>query len=226
MKDTILISPSLLAADFSRLAEEIAGIESAADYLHLDVMDGHFVPNMSIGPAVISSLRSVSDLIFDVHLMISDPEKYADAFIDAGADIVTFHIEACPDPRPVIEKIRGRGRHAGLAISPDTPAEAVFPYLGEVDMILVMTVYPGFGGQKLIGDTIPKITEIRREAEARGLDTDIEVDGGIGDGNVALLSAAGANVIVAGSSVFRSHDPSDAVDRLREAAESVPYVHY
>ncbi|MBQ7591560.1 MAG: ribulose-phosphate 3-epimerase [Clostridia bacterium] len=226
MKDTILISPSLLAADFSRLAEEIAGIESAADYLHLDVMDGHFVPNMSIGPAVISSLRSVSDLIFDVHLMISDPGKYADAFIDAGADIITFHIEACPDPRPVIEKIRGRGRHAGLAISPDTPAEAVFPYLGEVGMILVMTVYPGFGGQKLIKDTIPKITQIRREAEARGLDTDIEVDGGIGDGNVALLSAAGANVIVAGSSVFRSHDPEDAVGRLREAAESAPYVHY
>ncbi|MCQ2428054.1 MAG: ribulose-phosphate 3-epimerase [Clostridia bacterium] len=222
----ILIYPSLFAADFSKLAEEISRIEFSADYLHLDVMDGVFVPNLSMGPNVIKDIRKRSDLIFDVHLMISDPFKYVDEFIAAGADIITFHLEAVSDPVPLISHIKASGKHVGIAISPDTPAEAVFPYLDSVDMILVMTVYPGFGGQKMIPEMTTKIADIRHEINKRGLEIDIEVDGGIGIGNVGLLTTAGANVIVAGSAVFKAEDASGVIEDIRDAAESAPYSEF
>jgi len=189
-------------------------------------MDGNFVPNLSMGPNVIKDIRKHSGLIFDVHLMISEPEKFVDEFIDAGADIITFHLEAVADPAPLISHIKASGKHVGIAISPDTPAEAVFPYLESVSMVLVMTVYPGFGGQKLIPSMTTKIADIRHEANKRGLDLDIEVDGGIGIGNVGLLSTAGANVIVAGSAVFKAEDASGVVEDIRDAAESAPYSEF
>jgi len=200
-----ILSPSILAADFSRLGEQIKQVEEAgARYLHIDVMDGVFVPDISYGMPVIRSLRKCTDLFFDVHLMIERPEKYIRRFAECGADLINIHIEAKGDIMGILEEIRRLGKKTGITIKPETPSAAVEPYLGSVDMVLVMTVEPGFGGQKLIPECLDKVSEIRHMAEQRHLDMDIEVDGGITVENVGRAVAAGANVIVAGSAVFKN----------------------
>ncbi|MCR5404881.1 MAG: ribulose-phosphate 3-epimerase [Butyrivibrio sp.] len=198
-----ILSPSILAADFKILGKQIGEADKAgAQYLHIDVMDGVFVPSISFGLPVIRSIRSATDRVFDVHLMIVDPIRYIKDFVDAGADIITFHLEAAKDPMAVIDEIHKYGKKAGLSIKPQTKAEALLPYLGKADMILVMTVEPGFGGQKLIPSTLEKVKRVRSLLAERGFDTDIQVDGGITIGNLKEVIGCGANVIVAGSSIF------------------------
>ncbi|MBR6939291.1 MAG: ribulose-phosphate 3-epimerase [Clostridia bacterium] len=216
----IKISPSVLASDFSRLGDEAERMEKCgADWLHLDVMDGHFVSNISFGAPVIASIRGRVKLPFDVHLMISEPLRYIDDFAKAGADIITFHIESDSGADETVEKIHSLGIKAGISIKPATPASAVFPYLGKADMILVMTVEPGFGGQSFMFETMDKVSEIRREADRLGIDIDIQVDGGINDKTVVTAAQAGANVFVAGSAVFRAENAADAIMTLRKNAE-------
>ena len=215
----IRIAPSILSCDFARLGEEAAAVrEAGADWLHVDVMDGHFVPNISIGLPVVSSLRKKTDLPLDVHLMISDPLTYAPQFCDAGADIVVFHLESESDPQAVLDAIRRKGKKAGVSIKPQTPAEAVFPYLSQLDMVLVMTVEPGFGGQKFMSDMCPKIAAVRAECSRLGITMDIEVDGGIDNNTISQAANAGANVFVAGSALFGKPDYLSAVRALRENA--------
>lgn len=215
----IKISPSVLACDFARLGEEAAAMERAgADMLHLDIMDGHFVPNISFGAPVIEKLRKAATLPFDVHLMISDPLRYAGDFAAAGADIITFHVEAESDVSATIARIHACGAKSGLVLKPATPAEAVFPYLDDIAMVLVMTVEPGFGGQKFMADICPKITLLRQEIDRRNLAVDLEVDGGIGLETAGQVVAAGANVLVAGSSLFSAPDYAAAIRELRRAA--------
>ena len=220
----LIISPSVLAADFSKLAEDVAKVEKAgAEYLHLDVMDGIFVPNISFGAPVISSLRKHSKMVFDVHLMITDPIRYIDDFVKAGADIITIHYESCDDPLSVVRYIHSKGVKAAVSIKPATSPEVLFPMLSELDMVLVMTVEPGFGGQKLIPETVDKVRVIRKYANERGVKLDIEVDGGIGADNLGMLTEAGANVIVAGSAIFKAEDPDAVIMAMRENAEAHPY---
>ena len=212
----IKISPSLLASNFSILSKEIKDIEdSGADMLHIDVMDGVFVTNISFGFPIIDSIRSLTDMVFDTHLMITKPERYIERFIDAGSDIVTFHIEATDKVEDCLDMIRNRGKRAGLSIKPGTPAEVVYPYLEKCDMILVMTVEPGYGGQALIPETLDKVRAIRAYISERGYDIDIQVDGGIKPENAKATIEAGANILVAGSSVFKAQDRRAAVDALR-----------
>ena len=210
------ISPSVLACDFSKLGDEVTEIERAgAEMAHLDVMDGMFVPNMSFGFPVIECVRKKTAIVFDVHLMIDKPERYIDRFIDAGADIVTFHVEATDVPEECLKMIRSRGKLAAISVKPKTPVEAIYPYLEMCDMVLVMTVEPGFGGQSLIPETLEKVKTLKAEIEKRGLNIDIQVDGGINDKNCRDAVAAGANVLVAGSAVFKAADRRAAIDALR-----------
>lgn len=215
------LSPSMLSADFGILNEQLKQIETAgAQYLHIDVMDGVFVPNISFGAPVYKTIRKSTDMVFDVHLMITDPIRYIDDFVKAGADIVNFHVEATDDPMAVIEKIKSYGVKTGITIKPKTPVSAIEPYLGLVDLVLVMTVEPGFGGQKLMPDCLKKVTELKELRDKNGYKYEIEADGGIGSGNVREVLEAGTDVIVAGSAVFGAEDihkaAKDMLDIIRE----------
>lgn len=212
----IKVSPSVLASDFSNLSGEIKKIElSGADYIHLDVMDGVFVPNITFGAPVIKALRKHTDMVFDVHLMIVEPQRYIKDFVDAGADIITFHYESCDCHEEIIDMIHSYGVKASISIKPDTPASVLKPFIDKLDMILVMTVEPGYGGQKFIQKTVDSIKECRAMIEASGRDIEIEVDGGIYAENVNVPISAGANVIVAGSAFFKSNDFKQTVIELR-----------
>lgn len=215
---SLKIAPSLLAADFGRLAEQVALVEAAgADYLHLDIMDGHFVPNLTIGPGVVAALRKVSRLVFDVHLMLDRPQDFVEPFAAAGADLITVHVEACRHLHRVIQAIKGLGCRAGAAVNPATSLAGLEEILPEVDLVLLMSVNPGFGGQQFIPSVVPKIARLRKLLSDRGLKCELQVDGGINAANAREVVAAGADVLVAGTSVFRSPDPAEAIRQLRNA---------
>ncbi len=213
------IAPSILSAAFERLGEELEAVEQAgADWVHVDVMDGHFVPNITIGPLVVEAVKRSTRLPLDVHLMIEQPERYVEAFALAGADTVGVHVETCPHLHRTIAQIREAGARACVALNPSTPATAVEPILGDVDQILVMTVNPGFGGQRFIQSMLPKIETIRGWIDARSLDVDLEVDGGVNTETILAAASAGADVFVAGTAVFGADDYAEAIAALRDKA--------
>ncbi len=213
----IKLSPSILSADFMKLGEEIKILErEKIPYIHIDVMDGHFVPNISMGFPIVDSIRKETELILDVHLMIDNPEKYIDNFAKAGADIINFHFESASNPEKIIEQIKATGKKCGITISPDTPAEKLFGLIELVDMVLVMSVYPGFGGQKLIKSSLDKIRIIYDYIKKNNLNTDIEIDGGVKMDNVREVLEAGVNVVVVGSSIFKAENIALEVEHFND----------
>lgn len=216
----IKIAPSILSADFARLGEEIKDVEmGGADYIHVDVMDGHFVPNITIGPLIVEAVRPMTDLPLDVHLMISNPDAYIEAFAKAGADIITVHAEACPHLHRTIQLIRSYGIKAGVVLNPSTPADVLEYVIKDIDMVLLMTVNPGFGGQSFIEAVVPKIRRVREMVTSAGVDVDIEVDGGVNPEIARICAQAGANVLVAGSAIYNEKDRAAAIAAIRAAAE-------
>ena len=210
------IAPSILSADFSRLGEEIKAVEKAgADLIHVDVMDGHYVPNITIGPGVVSSLRKTTSLPFDVHLMIEDPDRYIDAFVDAGSNIITVHAEAVIHLHRTVQIIKGKGVRVGVSLNPSTPLACVEEILPDIDLLLIMTVNPGFGGQKFISGMLPKIRKARELAQTRGLKMAIEVDGGVTAENIGALAEAGADIFVAGAAIFGSPSYGEMIGRMK-----------
>jgi len=213
----VKLAPSILSADFSQLAAEVERVTPEADLLHVDVMDGHFVPNLTIGPPVVKSLRPRTDLYLDCHLMVDNPGELLDDFAAAGADGITVHVEL-GDPRPLIARIRELGVRVGLTHNPDTPLDAVEPYLEEIDTLLFMSVFPGFGGQAFIPSVLEKVAEARRLVDERGLPVELEIDGGIGPATARQAVEAGADILVAGSAIFHADDPLAAARHLRAVA--------
>ena len=216
----VKIAPSLLAADFARLAEDIDRVAPVIDWLHLDVMDGHFVPNLSFGIPVIEALRAVTDVYFDCHIMTTNPDAYLGELAKAGINLATMHIEAVPDPTRAMERTREVGVDFGLVMNPGTPFDAVAPYVERCDVLLVMSVEPGYGGQTFMPEVLPKIEAAREWVESHGLRADIQVDGGVTTENAQQITSAGATVLVAGTAVFRADDPPAAVEAVRRAAET------
>ena len=215
----IKLAPSILSADFARLLEDVKKVEKAGcEYLHIDVIDGHFVPNITLGPAIVKSLRKDVNMVFDAHLMIENPDNYIKEFADAGCDIIVVHQEACTHLHRTIQNIKSHGVKAGVALNPATPIETIKYVLEDVDMVLLMSVNPGFGGQSYIPVVTKKIKELRALIDEMGLDIDIEVDGGVKPSNISEVVNAGANVIVAGSAIFNAGDIDEAVKSLRENA--------
>ena len=218
----VLIAPSILNADFANLRSQIAAAEAGgADILHCDVMDGHFVPNLSFGPGILSTVNAVTDMALDTHLMIANPEKHVEAFLQAGADHITVHCELGAGMHEVLATIRAAGRRAGIALNPETPVSDILPFLSEVDMVLAMSVHPGFGGQSFIPETLEKLRELRSRIDDENPAIRLEVDGGLNRENMASVIAAGADVLVVGSSIFRSPNITDAVQAFIQQASSI-----
>ncbi len=216
------IAPSILSADFSRLRDEIQAVaEAGADWLHLDVMDGHFVPNITIGPVVVEWIRKATQLPLDVHLMITDPDKYAPEFIKAGANWISIHPETSRDPKAGLAKIHELGAKASVAVNPDVPLDRVEPLFADIDMLLIMTVYPGFGGQTFMGEVLPKIEEAKKAIRQKGLPILIEVDGGIKNENIGRVVQAGAEVVVSGSGIFKTPDYAGTIAGMRRSVEGI-----
>ena len=217
------LAPSILSADFARLGDEVRRVEEAgADLIHFDVMDGHFVPNISIGIPVMESLRKVTKLPLDAHLMISEPEKYIERFVKAGANSISVHCEVCPDIPKIASEIRGFGARASIGINPETDADRVLAHAELLDMILVMSVHPGFGGQEFIPSALEKLRYIRKELKRRSLNIDVEIDGGVKLDNIADVKSAGANVFVSGSGIFGKGDYQKVVNEMRESIARTP----